>query len=55
MIAAKFTSNGQFAGATYAYVSPTAGGGPLIAVAPNGAIMLAEQATVISIFPWLTV
>ncbi len=58
MIAAKFTSNGQFAGATYAYVSPTAGGGPLIAVAPSGAIMLAQGApnwTVISIFPWLTV
>ena len=57
-IVAKFTSNGQFAGATYAYVSPTAGGGPLIAVAPNGAIMLAQGAanmTVISIFPWLTV
>ena len=27
MIVAKFTSNGQFAGATYAYVAPTAGGG----------------------------
>jgi uncharacterized protein (TIGR03437 family) len=57
VIAAKFTSNGQFAGATYAYVAPTAGGGPLIAVAPNGAIMLAQGAaamTVISIFPWLT-
>jgi uncharacterized protein (TIGR03437 family) len=55
---AKFTSNGQLAGATYAYVSPTAGGGPLIAVAPNGAIVLAQGAanmTVISIFPWLTV
>jgi uncharacterized protein (TIGR03437 family) len=58
VIVAKFTSNGQLAGATYAYVSPTAGGGPLIAVAPNGAIMLAQGAanmTVISIFPWLTV
>jgi hypothetical protein len=44
VIAAKFTSNGQFAGATYAYVSPTAGGGPLIAVAPSGAIMLAQGA-----------
>ncbi len=58
VIAAKFTSNGQFAGATYAYVAPTAGGGALIAAAPNGAIMLAEGApamTVISIFPWLTV
>lgn len=55
VIAAKFTSNGQFAGATYADVSPTAGNRPLIAVAPNGAIMLAEQATVIGIFPWLTV
>jgi uncharacterized protein (TIGR03437 family) len=55
---AKFTSAGQFAGATYAYVSPTAGGGPLIAVAPSGAIMLAQGApnwTVISIVPWLTV
>ena len=55
VIAAKFTSNGQFAGATYASVSPTAGNRPLIAVAPNGAIMLAEVATVTSIFPWLTV
>lgn len=54
VIAAKFTSDGQSAGATYADVSPTAGAGPLIAVAPNGAIMLAEQATVVSIFPWLT-
>jgi uncharacterized protein (TIGR03437 family) len=57
VIAAKFTSNGQFAGATYAYVSPTAGGGPLIAVAPSGAITLAQGApnwTVISILPWLT-
>jgi uncharacterized protein (TIGR03437 family) len=54
---AKFTSNGQFAGATYAYVAPTAGGGPLIAVAPSGAIMLAQGAadmTVINIVPWLT-
>ena len=54
---AKFTSNGQFAGATYAYVSPTAGGGPLITLAPSGAIMLAQGApnwTVIGIFPWLT-
>lgn len=58
VIAAKFTSNGQFAGATYAYVAPTAGGGPLIAVAPSGAIILANGAaamTVISIVPWLTV
>ncbi|SPE41028.1 exported hypothetical protein [Candidatus Sulfopaludibacter sp. SbA3] len=58
VIAAKFTPNGQSAGATYAYVSPTSGLGPLIAVAPNGAIMLAEgdpQMTVISVFPWLTV
>lgn len=58
VIVAKFTSDGQFAGATYAYVSPTSGGGPLIAVAPNGAIMLAEgdpNKTVISIIPWLTV
>ena len=43
VIAAKFASNGQFAGATYAYVSPTAGAGPLIVVAPNGAIVLAER------------
>jgi uncharacterized protein (TIGR03437 family) len=55
VIAAKFTSNGQFAGATYADVSPTSGAGPLIAVAPNGAIMLAETTSVISIYPWLTV
>jgi uncharacterized protein (TIGR03437 family) len=58
LFAAKFTSNGQFSGATYAYVAPTAGGEPLIAVAPSGAIMLAEgdpDMTVISIFPWLTV
>ncbi len=58
VFASKFTSNGQLAGATYAYVSPTAGGGPLIAVAPSGAIMLAQGApnwTVISIVPWLTV
>jgi len=58
VIVAKFTSNGQFAGATYAYVSPTSGGGPLIAVAPSGAIMLVEgdpNKTVISILPWLTV
>jgi len=57
LFAAKFTSNGQFAGATYAYVAPTAGGEPLIAVAPNGAIMLAEgnpDMTVLSTFPWLT-
>ena len=57
VIVAKFTSNGQFAGATYAYVAPTAGGGPLIAVAPSGGIMLAQGAaamTVISIIPWLT-
>jgi uncharacterized protein (TIGR03437 family) len=54
VIAAKFTSNGQFAGATYANVSPTAGNRPFIAVTPNGAIMLAEVATVTSIFPWLT-
>jgi uncharacterized protein (TIGR03437 family) len=57
VIVAKFTSNGQFAGATYAYVAPTSGGGPLIAVAPSGAIMLSEgdpNKTVIGIFPWLT-
>jgi uncharacterized protein (TIGR03437 family) len=58
VIAAKFTSDGQFAGATYAYVAPSAGAGPLIGLAPSGAIVLAEGApemTVISIFPWLTV
>lgn len=55
VIAAKFTSNGQFSGATYAYVSPTAGNRPFIAVAPNGTILLAEVSTVTSIFPWLTV
>jgi uncharacterized protein (TIGR03437 family) len=55
VIAAKFTSNGQLSGATYANVSPTAGNRPFIAVASNGAIMLAEVATVTSIFPWLTV
>jgi uncharacterized protein (TIGR03437 family) len=58
VMVAKFTSNGQFAGATYAYVAATSGGGPLIAVAPSGAIMLAEgdpDKTVISIIPWLTV
>lgn len=57
VLVAEFTSNGQFAGATYAYVSGTAGGGPLIAVAPNGAIMLVQgdpNMTVISIIPWLT-
>lgn len=55
VIAVKFTSNGQFAGATYADVSPTAGAGPLIAVAPNGSIVLAETTSVIRVFPWLTV
>ncbi len=57
VIAAKFTSDGQFAGGTYAYVAPAAGAGPLIALAPTGAIILAEGApemTIISIFPWLT-
>jgi uncharacterized protein (TIGR03437 family) len=57
VIVAKFTSNGQFSGATYAYVAEASGGGPLIAVAPSGAIMLVEgdpNKTVISIFPWLT-
>jgi uncharacterized protein (TIGR03437 family) len=57
VIAAKFTSDGQFAGGTYAYVAPAAGAGPLIALAPSGAIILAEgtpEMTVISIFPWLT-
>jgi len=57
VIAAKFTSDGQFAGATYAYVAPSSGFGPLIALAPSGAITLAEgdpQMTVVSIFPWLT-
>ena len=58
VIAAKFTSDGQFAGGTYAFVSYTAGAGPLIAVAPNGAIVLAEgqeQPMVVSMYPWLTV
>ncbi|HXS97846.1 MAG TPA: SBBP repeat-containing protein [Candidatus Limnocylindrales bacterium] len=58
VIAAKFTSDGQFAGATYAYVSSTAGAGPLIAVAPTGGIVLAEgqeQPMVVSIYPWVTV
>ncbi|HWC97686.1 MAG TPA: SBBP repeat-containing protein [Candidatus Sulfopaludibacter sp.] len=55
VIAAKFTSDGQSAGATYAFVAYTAGAGPLIAVAPSGAIMLAETTSVISIIPWLTV
>jgi uncharacterized protein (TIGR03437 family) len=58
VIAAKFTSDGQFAGGTYAYVSSTAGAGPLIAVAANGGIVLAEgqeQPNVVSIYPWLTV
>lgn len=55
VIAAKFTFDGQFAGGTYAYVSATAGAGPLIAVAPNGSTVLAETTSVISIFPWLTV
>ncbi len=58
VIAAKFTPDGQFAGGTYAYVSSTAGAGPLIAVAPNGGIVLAEgqeQPRVVSIYPWLTV
>ncbi len=56
--AAKFTSNGEFAGATYAHVAAAAGGGSLIAVAPSGAIMLAEgnpEMTVVGIVPWLTV
>jgi len=56
-IVAKFTSDGQFAGATYAYVAPSSGAGPLIALAPSGAITLAEgapQMTVVSILPWLT-
>jgi uncharacterized protein (TIGR03437 family) len=58
VIAAKFTSDGQFAGGTYAYVASTTGAGPLIAVAPNGGIVLAEgqeQTNVVSIYPWLTV
>jgi uncharacterized protein (TIGR03437 family) len=57
VIAVKFTSDGQSAGATYAFVSSTAGAGPLIAVAPNGGIVLAEgqeQPNVVSIYPWLT-
>ncbi|MBZ5605811.1 MAG: SBBP repeat-containing protein [Acidobacteriia bacterium] len=52
--AAKFTSDGELAGATYAGPWPT---GPrlLIAVAPSGAIVLASPASVTSIYPWLTV
>ncbi len=52
--AAKFTPDGEFAGATYAAQLQT-GATPLIAVAPNGAIVLAEQTSVFSIYPWLTV
>ena len=52
--AAKFTLEGESAGATYAGPLQT-GAIPLIAVAPNGAIVLAETTSVISIFPWLTV
>jgi uncharacterized protein (TIGR03437 family) len=52
--AAKFTPEGQSAGATYAGPLQT-GATPLIAVAPNGAIVLAETTSVIGIFPWLTV
>ena len=51
---AKFTPDGELAGATYAGPLQT-GAIPLIAVAPNGAIVLAETTSVISIFPWLTV
>ena len=51
---AKFTPEGELAGATYAGPLQT-GAIPLIAVAPNGAIVLAETTSVISIFPWLTV
>jgi len=51
---AKFTPHGESAGATYAGPLQT-GAIPLIAVAPNGAIVLAETASVITIFPWLTV
>ena len=57
VIVAKFTSSGQLAGATYAYVAGTAAGGPFIAVAPSGTITLGEGAaamTVIGIVPWLT-
>jgi uncharacterized protein (TIGR03437 family) len=52
--AAKFTPSGESAGATYAGPLQT-GATPLIAVAPNGAIVLAEQTSVFSIYPWLTV
>ena len=52
--AAKFTPDGESAGATYAGPLQT-GATPLIAVAPNGAIVLAEQTSVFSIYPWLTV
>jgi uncharacterized protein (TIGR03437 family) len=52
--AAKFTADGESAGATYAGPLQT-GATPLIAVAPNGSIVLAEQTSVFSIYPWLTV
>jgi uncharacterized protein (TIGR03437 family) len=52
--AAKFTPHGESAGATYAGLLQT-GATPLIAVAPDGAIMLAEQTSVFSVYPWLTV
>jgi uncharacterized protein (TIGR03437 family) len=51
--AAKFTRDGEFAGATYAGQWVT-GASLLIAVAPNGAIVLAAQTSVSSIIPWLT-
>ena len=51
---AKFTPDGESAGATYAGPLQT-GATPLIAVAPSGAIVLAEQTSVFSIYPWLTV
>jgi uncharacterized protein (TIGR03437 family) len=51
---ATFTPEGELAGATYAGPLQT-GAIPLIAVAPNGAIILAETTSVFSFFPWLTV
>ncbi len=51
--AAKFTPDGEVAGATYAGQAQT-GATPLIAVARNGAIILASPTSVTSIFPWLT-
>ena len=50
---AKLTAKGELAGTTYAGSLQT-GAIPLIAVGPNGAIVLAETTSVIRIFPWLT-